>query len=133
MLKGSIHTSLPKRWRLRLKAGALALVFAVYSLLPWFHVMTAGSDHAGHGCGYQVTSEATVRDVPVLTVQAADAADSCWVCRSLISLLQHNARTEAATFISFPPSSSYVARAPHAPVLLQIFSANRAQAPPARA
>ena len=133
MLKGSIHTSLPKRWRLRLRAGALALVFSVYSLLPWFHVMTAGSDHAGHGCGYQVTSEATVRGVPVLTVQAADAADSCWVCQSLISLLQHNVRTGVAAFVGLSPASTYIAHAPHAPVLLQIFSANRAQAPPARA
>ena len=133
MLKESIHKTVCRRWRLRLRAGALALVFAVYSLLPWFHVMTAGSDHAGHGCGYQVTSEATARGVPVLTVQATDAADSCWVCQSLISLLQHNARTEAAAFISFPPSSLYVARAPHAPVLLQIFPASRAQAPPAHA
>jgi len=134
MLKGRLHTLLSKRWRLRLKAGALALVFAVYALLPWFHVMTAGSDHAGHGCGCQVASEDAVRGAPAaLAVQAADTADSCWVCQSLISLLQHNDRTDAAALIRVPLLSTYVARASHAPVALQIFPAHRAQAPPVHA
>jgi len=134
MLNGIIHKAFSKRWRLRLRAGALALAFAVYALLPWFHVMTAGTDHAGHGCCRQVTSEVPVRGAPVaIVVQTADASDTCWVCRSLASLLQHNDRTAVAAVISFSPSSSYVARAPHAPFSLQIYSANRAQAPPAHA
>jgi len=134
MFKGWIHKPLSKSRRLRLKAGTLALVFAVYALLPWLHVMTASSDPAGHGCCHPISSAASDRSAPVaLAVQAADASDTCWVCQSLLSLLQHNARSEAATLISFPPSSSSVARAPHAPALLQIFPASRAQAPPARA
>jgi len=133
MLKGLFHTSLTKRWRLRLKAGALALVFAVYALLPWFHVMTADCDHAGHACGAPVVSAETSSGAPALTVQSADTADTCWVCQSLISLLQHNDRTDSAALISCPLSSPYVAHATHAPVALQIFSAHRSQAPPAQA
>ena len=134
MLDGDIHKAFSKRRSLRLKAGALALVFAVYSLLPWFHVMTAGTDHAGHGCCRQVTSEVPVRGAPAaIALQAADTVDSCWVCQSLISLLQHNDRTDSAALINVPLSSTYVARASHAPVSLQVFPANRAQAPPVRA
>ena len=122
-----------QRGHLRLKAGALALVFSVFSLLPWSHVMTAGSGHAGHGCCRRIDADSPARGAPVHALQASDAPDTCWVCQSLISLLQHNERTGAAAFVGFSPASAYIARAPHAPALLQIFPASRAQAPPVRA
>ncbi|MDD4017648.1 MAG: hypothetical protein PHV28_06855 [Kiritimatiellae bacterium] len=133
MLNEDEKRSRAQRWRLRLKAGALALVFSVFSLLPWFHVMTAGTGHSGHGCCRQVTAESPARGVPAPALQDADASDSCWVCRGLISLLQHNERTGAAAFAVLSPASAYIPRAPHAPALVQIFPASRAQAPPARA
>jgi len=134
MLNTCENKSRSKRWRLRLKAGALALVFSGFSLLPWFHMMTAGTGHAGHGGCCQVVSEEPIRGEPsVFTLQAVAASDTCWVCQSLASLLQHNERTGTAAFVGLSPASTYTARAPHATALLQIFPASRAQAPPARA
>jgi hypothetical protein len=128
----SLKAGLPKRWRLRLKAGALALSFVFLSLLPWFHVMTLGS-HGGHVCGHHDTSAPSTGDAPALASAVADAPDACWVCDSLASLLHPNVLADAQTLIRPSLSSIYDARAPHAPVISQIYPASRSQAPPASA
>lgn len=130
MLK-SVQAGLSKRWRLRLKAGALALVFTSLSLLPWLHVLTLGA-HSGHGCCHHATSGSSAGDAPALATTAMSASDTCWVCESLTSLLQHHERTDAPVISDPAPSSAFVARAPHAPVILQFYPASRSQAPPAR-
>ena len=110
------------RWRLRLKAGALALVFSVFSLLPWAHVLTAGT-HAENGCSH----------ASGLTAESVEASDTCWVCQSLVSLLQFTESAGSAVFACVAPFTQFVARAPHAPVIVRIDPASRSQAPPARA
>lgn len=132
MLKASIKESLPKRWRFRLKAGALALVFAFLTLLPWAHVITLGS-HGGHACCHHDVSELPAEDAPSFASAASAACDSCWVCDSLASL--HH-----PTVLAAPPSlaqaffpSAFFARPPQAPAHLNIYPASRSQAPPVRA
>ena len=44
MLNGNSNRSQRVGWRLRVKAGALALFFAFITLLPWVHAFTAGED-----------------------------------------------------------------------------------------
>ena len=128
----SFKTGLPTRWRLRLKAGALALSFAFLSLLPWFHVMTLGS-HGGHGCCHHDASKPSTGDVPALASAVTDASAACWVCDSLASLLHPNVQADSPAVAVPSLSSEYVARAPHAPVLNHIYPASRSQAPPASA
>ena len=128
----SFKAGLPKRWRLRLKAGALALYFAFLSLLPCFHVMTLGS-HGGHGCCHHAASEPTAGDAPALASAVADAPDACWVCDSLASLHHPNVLTDVPALVHPSHFSVYLAHAPHAPVLNHIYPASRSQAPPARA
>ncbi len=132
MLKERIKEGLSKRWRLRLKAGALALSFAFLSLLPWLHVMTLGS-HGGHGCCNRAASEAPAGNIPAMVADLAFSSDACWVCDSLASLLHPNVLADAQTLIRPSLSSIYDARAPHAPVINHIYPASRSQAPPASA
>ena len=124
---------LSKRWHLRLKAGALALCFVFFSLLPWLHILTVDT-HPGHGCCHHDAPDTTpAGPSPALTPEMPDAAEgSCWVCESLISLLQHSVQPDATSAFNAVPSSFYVARAPQAPVTLQIYPSSRSQAPPAR-
>mgnify|MGYP001769580976 CR=1 FL=1 len=123
---------LPKRWRLRLKAGALALSFAFLSLLPWLHVMTLGS-HGGHGCCHHDASKPSTGDVPALASAVTDASAACWVCDSLASLFHANVLTDVPALVHPSHFSVYLAHAPHAPVLNHIYPASRSQAPPASA
>jgi len=125
---------LSKRWRLRLKAGALALCFVFFALLPWLHILTVDT-HAGHGCCHHAAPDAPpASPSPALTPETPDAAeDSCWVCESLASLLQHGEQSDATSALNAAPSPFYVARAPQAPVTLQIYPSSRSQAPPAQA
>lgn len=131
MLKERVKEGLSKRWRLRLTAGALALFFGAFSQLPWLHLLTLGSS-AGHGCCHHVSAAAPVSHAPVMASGAAEASDSCWVCQSLVSLLQHNEPTDSASLAGPSLFSSYAARAPQAQVIAQIYPASRSQAPPAR-
>ena len=128
----SLKAGLPKRWRLRLKAGTLALFFAFLSLLPWVHVMTLGS-HGGRSCCHHAASEPPTGDAPALASAVADAPDACWVCDSLTSLLHPNVLTDAPALARPSLCSIYDAHAPHAPVLNHIYPASRSQAPPASA
>jgi hypothetical protein len=128
----SLQTGLFKRWRLRLKAGALALVFAVLTLLPWAHVMTLVA-HDGHGCCHHAASESPSGDAPALAAAVSDSPDACWVCDSLTSLHHPGVLADAPAFIQPTLFSAYVARAPHAPVFNPIYPASRSQAPPANA
>ena len=122
MQNGSENRGRSGWWRLRLKAGALALVFSVFSLLPWAHVLTAGT-HAENGCSH----------ASGLTAESVEASDTCWVCQSLVSLLQFTESAGSAVFACVAPFTQFVARAPHAPVIVRIDPASRSQAPPARA
>jgi len=122
---------LSKHWRLRLKAGALALFFAFLSLLPWAHVITLGS-HSGHGCCHHATSETPAGDAPSMVPEVAASPDSCWVCDSLASLFHPNVQADSPAVAVPSLSSEYVARAPHAPLIAHIYPASRSQAPPAR-
>ena len=110
------------RWRFRLKAGALALVFSVFSLLPWAHVLTAGP-HAESGCSH----------ASGLTAESVEASDTCWVCQSLISLLHFTEPVGSTVFACVAPFTQFFARAPHALSIIRIDPASRSQAPPARA
>ena len=132
MLKERIIEGLSKSWRLRLKAGALALAFAFLSLLPWVHVMTLGS-HGGHSCGHHAASETPTGDAPALASAVTDASAACWVCESIATLHHPNVLTDAPALARPSLSSIFNARAPHAPVLNHIYPASRSQAPPASA
>jgi hypothetical protein len=128
----SFKAGLPKRWRLRLKAGALALSFVFLSLLPWAHVMTLGSQD-GHGCCHHAAAEAQAGDIPALVSAVTDTSAACWVCDSLASLLHPNVLTDAQNLVRPSLSSIYDARATNAPMISQIYPASRSQAPPASA
>jgi hypothetical protein len=128
----SFKAGLPKSWRLRLKAGALALSFAFLSLLPWAHVMTLGS-HGGHTCCHHDDADPSTGDDPALVADLTLSSEVCWVCDSLASLLHPNVLTDAQSLIRPTLFSIYFARAPHAPSISQIYPASRSQAPPASA
>jgi len=128
----SFKAGLSKRWRLRLKAGALALIFSAFFLLPWMHVLTLGSS-VGHRCCHQDSSTSPITHSPAIAQEVADSPDTCWVCQSLVSLLQHADSARDPLFVSDAPFSNFLARAPHAPGVAHIYPASRSQAPPARA
>jgi len=132
MLKERVKEGISTRWRLRLKAGALALSFAFLSLLPWAHVMTLGW-HGDHSCCHHAASEPPTGNAPALASAVTDASAACWVCDSLASLHHPNVLTDAQALIRPSLSTIYVARAPHAPVFNHIYPASRSQAPPASA
>lgn len=123
---------LSRRWRLRLKAGALALFFAFLSLVPWVHVMTLGS-HGGHCCGHAAAENSPTGDVPDLVADDANAPDACWVCDSLASLHHPAILSDLPAIVPSFLSSAYFARAPQAIAYLNIYPASRSQAPPANA
>ena len=120
------------RWRLRVRAGALAFVFAAFSLLPWVHVLTPDL-HAGHGCRGPATALSPGQHLPAMAAEAVGSADTCWVCQGLVTLLQHTDSVRDSAFIGDALSTSFFARAPHAPSIIRIDPASRSQAPPARA
>lgn len=125
-------TGLSKRWRLRLKAGTLALFFAFLSLLPWDHVMTLGS-HGGHGCCHAAAADSPTGNAPALVADDANAPDTCWMCDSLASLHHPTVLADLPAVVSTFFSSAYFARVPQAPAHLNIYPASRSQAPPANA
>lgn len=131
MLK-SPTAGLSKRWRLRLKAGALAFAFSFLSLLPWAHVLTLDARH-GHGCCHHGSAEPTADGAPAAIAEVAATPDACWVCGSLASLLHSTVLSDAQALVRAAPSSDYAARAPHAPSVSHIDPASRSQAPPAQA
>lgn len=128
----SFKAGLSKRWRLRLKAGTLALFFAFFSLLPWAHVLTLGA-HGGHGCCHAAAKDSPTGNAPTLVADDANAPDACWVCDSLASLLHHTVLADLPAVVSPFFSSAYFARVPQAPAHLNIYPASRSQAPPANA
>lgn len=119
-------------WRLRVKAGALAVLFAVLSLAPWLHVMTSGG-HAGHACCACAETSRPVGQASGFADEEAAPADSCWVCQSLGALLQHCEAGQRLACVGAEGATPFFARAPHAPALHSIDPATRSQAPPARA
>lgn len=121
-----------RRWRLRVKAGALAALFAVLSLAPWLHVMTAGG-HAGHACCTCAEEPLPVGQASGLADEEAAPADSCWVCQSLGALLQHSEASQMLASVGAEGVTPFFARATHVPVVKSIDPATRSQAPPARA
>ena len=128
----SFKAGLSKRWRLRLKAGTLALFFAFLSLLPWAHVLMLGS-HGGHGCCHAAAEDSPTGNAPDLVANDANASDVCWVCDSLASLHHPTILTELPAVVSTFFSSVYFACVPQAPAHLNIYPASRSQAPPANA
>ena len=128
----SIQAGLSKRWRLRLKAGALALFFAFLSLLPWAHVLTLGA-HGGHGCCHAAAAEVPPGDAPEMAADDANALDACWVCDSLASLHHPTVLADLPAVVPTFFSSAYFASVPQAPAHLNIYPASRSQAPPANA
>ena len=131
-MRTSFKAVLSKRWRLRLKAGALALFFAFLSLLPWAHVMTQGS-HGGHGCCHAAAEDSPTGNTPDMVADEANAPDACWVCDSLVSLHHPAVLADLPAVASTFFSSVYFAREPQAPAHLNIYPASRSQAPPANA
>ena len=117
-------------WRLRLKAGALALFFAFATLLPWFHALTAGNNQ-NHSCCHHA-SPPTPESSAVAFVSQEEAAPSCWICESLSSLLNHNTLDHLTAVVVSLPSSTYDRRAPQSRFLTFINPACRSQAPPSR-
>ncbi len=128
----SFKAGLSKRWRLRLKAGALALVFAFLTLLPWAHVIALGG-HGGHACCHHDVSELPAGDAPSLASSAAAVCDSCWVCDSLASLHHPTVLADRPSLAQAFFSSAFFARPLRAPSHLNIYPASRSQAPPVRA
>jgi len=130
MLNGTDKQSLSKRWRLRLKAGALVLIFAFLSLLPWVHVMIPGL-HGGHGGCHHAASESPTGDAPALVADLAGAADTCWVCTSLPSLLSHADAQPSFLKPAVRPDTLFCFAAPLARITVCRILSNRSQAPPA--
>ena len=128
MLNGFSNRSQRVGWRLRVKAGALALFFAFITLLPWVHAFTAGEDQ-NHSCCHH-EAPATPESSAVAFVSQEEAAPSCWICESLSSLLNHNTLDHLTAVVVSLPSSTYDRRAPQAPSLTFIDPACRSQAPP---
>lgn len=119
-----------RAWRLRLRAGALALLFAALSALPWLHVLTE-TGHADHVCRAPAGQTAPLGHTPVVTGVEAAAGDACWVCQSMLVLLQHSAASRVTLDLCAAETAAFVAHAPQAPVFLFINPATRSQAPPA--
>jgi len=131
MLNGYSNRSQRVGWRLRVKAGALALFFVFTTLLPWFHAFTAGNNQ-DHACCHH-ESHPTPDPSTLAFVSQEEAAPSCWICESLSSLLHPNTPEHMASVVASLPASTYDRRAPHAPTLTFIDPACRSQAPPSNA
>lgn len=130
MLNVSSYRSQRVGWRLRLKAGALALFFAFITLLPWFHAFTAGDEHDCACCHHEAPPTPEPSTLAFLSQEAAPP--SCWICESLSSLSYHNTPEQLAAVVAVSPSFAYHRRAPQAPALTFIDPACRSQAPPFR-
>jgi hypothetical protein len=128
MLNGYHNRSQRVGWRLRVKAGALALFFAFLTLLPWLHAFTAGQGQEHACCHHETTT--TPNPSSLAIVSATDAASDCWICEGLSSLLHHNMPDHSKAVVTTLPSTSYTCRAPQAPFLTFIDPACRSQAPP---
>jgi len=128
MLNGHHNRSQRVGWRLRVKAGALALFFAFLTLLPWFHAFTAGQGQDHVCCHHEQATTPTPSSLAI--VAAADVASGCWICEGLSSLLHHNMLDHVKAGVTALPSTSYTCRAPQAPFLTFIDPACRSQAPP---
>ena len=118
-------------WRLRVKAGALALFFAFITLLPWFHALTAGNNQ-NHACCHHEAPAAPEASALAFVSQEA-APPSCWICESLSSLFHPNTPEHMASVAASLPASTYDRGAPQALTLTYIDPACRSQAPPSNA
>ncbi len=133
MFKERTKASLLRDWRLRLKAGALTLVFALLTLLPWAHMFTLDS-HDGHRCCQH--SPSAISSTPHTPADSSaftsELPDSCWICNSLASLLHSNALRDAPPLITHFHSFAAVRHSPPALLLTPIiYPSSRSQAPPA--
>jgi len=116
-------------WLVRLRAGALALLFAALTLLPWLHIITADG-HPGHTCcGVVCCSPAG--SAPVVTSAGLGSENSCWICQNLCVLLQHTVASGGMPELHVTEKTVFVAHAPQAPVIRFVDPATRSQAPPA--
>jgi len=128
----SSASQITHRARLRLKAGLLAFLFAIGTLVPWMHILAPG--HQGvHACRHALDTVCTSGRLPALTSHVHDDADSCWICESVTSLLHPNRFLDATGTTATEAVPALTARAPQAPHTLRIDPANRSQAPPSRA
>lgn len=127
----SASLALTHRTRVRLKAGVLALLFAIGTFLPWIHMLAPG--HAGaHACRHGESTACSRDSLPSLTAPSQGDADSCWVCDSVTSLLHPNRFLDAPVANVPVAVPALAACAPRVPHILRIGPSNRSQAPPAR-
>jgi hypothetical protein len=132
MRKRRLKAAPPQTWRHRLRAGALAALFAGLAFLPWAHVLTLDG-HDGHSGSCRDAHAAEAASVPGAfpLLLGAGADDVCWVCGGLASLFHPDAPAAVAKAVHRPDVPGYAARAPRAPVCTIVYPANRSQAPPA--
>lgn len=115
-----------------MKAGTLAFVFAVFTLLPWAHVLLC-KGHDGHvGCRPPAVAEVSAGQVPVVLAEPCEAPHICWICQNLFSLLQHTESVSSFAAAFCPPATRFYARAPEVRAALPVYPASRSQAPPVR-
>ncbi len=124
--------------RCRVRAAALALLFAATALLPWLHLLGLAG-HEGHRCcdhGHAASGtarqERTPGDLPELLDSRGPAdAEVCGLCQILAKLAPYEG-AEAACRCAFAAQAHEApARWTEAPALRTLGRANRAQAPPA--
>ena len=127
MTMGTLKKRLVSRRQSRIQAGLLALMFLALSLFPTLHVL---SEHGSHGVSCQACAAEVHTDsaMPALSGTTA-AGESCSGCQILshLQLFDSLDGTPPATPVYFTP---FAGQAPDAPVLANIYRANRAQAPP---
>jgi hypothetical protein len=133
MLLGADKTLVSARWRRRLRAGALAVLFSFYALLPWLHTLTAGAGAEHHGCCHPCVPAQPADAAPAWSAAASEGAHNCWICDSLASLSAQCTPGESASVRLAQPFSRHLARAPEALAPSPVNRACRSQAPPARA
>jgi len=114
-----------------MRAAFLALLFAGLSALPWLHVWTA-TGRAAHACCHHAAGSGSGPAGAMLN-EETQGPEVCWVCESLVSLLQHAQSDLASLRVVAEAAATIYFRAPQAPACPFKLTANRSQAPPAAA
>lgn len=118
---------LASRRQSRIQAGVLALLFSALSLLPSLHVLTEHGhvDTSCSGCAVDVHADAAT----VAVSGVAALGEACFGCQ-IISHLQIFEFLDGSCRARPVFCTPFTGQAPDAPVLVNIYRANRAQAPP---
>jgi hypothetical protein len=126
MNMSAVQKKLASRRQSRIRASVLALLFSALNFFPSLHIL-AEHHHDGAsclGCAIEVPANAAA-----VVEEVAATSEACFGCQ-IISNLQLFDFLDGSCRASLVFCSPFTGQVPDAPVLVSIYRANRAQAPP---